>query len=53
LKEIGNGKVTEAEEKKILDLLTKENERDLHHDIALSPVWIQKIMKKALCNGKN
>jgi hypothetical protein len=53
LKEIGNGKVNEAEEKKILDLLTKENERDLHHDIALSPVWIQKIMKKALCNGKN
>ncbi|MCF8342363.1 MAG: DUF6088 family protein [Chitinophagaceae bacterium] len=53
LKEIGNGKVTEAEEKKILDLLTKENERDLKHDIALSPVWIQKIMKKALCNGKN
>ena len=53
LKEIGNGKVTEAEEKKILDLLTKENERDLHHDIALAPVWIQKIMKKALHNGKN
>jgi hypothetical protein len=53
LKEIGNGKVMEAEEKKILDLLTKENERDLHHDIALAPVWIQKIMKKALHNGKN
>jgi predicted transcriptional regulator len=53
LKEIGNGKVTEGEEQKILDLLRKEDEKDLKHDIALAPIWIQKIMKKALTNGKN
>lgn len=53
LKEIGNGKVTEVEEQKILNLLRKENEKDLKHDIALAPVWIQKIMKKALTDGKD
>lgn len=53
LKEIGNDKVTEQEEHKILDLLRKEDEKDLKHDIALAPVWIQKIMKKALTDGKH
>lgn len=53
LKEIGIGKVNEEEEMKILALLAKEEEKDLKHDIALAPVWIQKIMKKALVNGKN
>jgi hypothetical protein len=53
LKEIGNGKVKEDEEKKILELLKKEDEKDLKYDIALAPVWIQKIMKKALNDGKN
>lgn len=53
LKEIGNGKVTDQEEKKIIDLLRKEDEQDLKHDIALAPVWIQKIMKKALNHGKD
>jgi ribosomal protein S19E (S16A) len=53
LKEIGNGKVNESEEKKILELLKKEDVRALNHDIALAPVWIQKIMKKALNNGQN
>lgn len=48
LKEIGNGKVTEEEEDKIIELLKAENKMDLKHDIALAPVWIQKIMKKAL-----
>ena len=48
LKEIGNGKVSEKEEQKILELLQKEDSKDLKHDIALAPVWIQKIMKKAL-----
>ncbi len=48
LKEIGNGKVTEEEEKKILDLLADENPKHLIHDIALAPVWVQKIMTKAL-----
>lgn len=53
LKEIGNGKVTEAEEQKILELLRKEDEKDLKHDILLAPVWIQKLMKKVWSNGKN
>jgi hypothetical protein len=52
LKEIGNGKVTEDEEQKILALLEKENEKDLKHDTALAPAWIQKIMKKALTDDK-
>lgn len=52
LKEIGNGKVTDEEEQKILELLKKENKKDLEHDIALAPVWIQKIMKKALIDEK-
>ena len=48
LKEIGNGRVNETEEKKILELLKKEDVKDLKYDIALAPVWIQKIMKRAL-----
>jgi hypothetical protein len=48
LKEIGNGNVKAEEEQKILKLLKKEDEKDLKHDIALAPVWIQKIMKKIL-----
>ncbi len=50
LKEIGNGKVSKKEEEKIVELLKKENSKHLFHDIALAPVWIQKIMKKALDN---
>jgi hypothetical protein len=53
LKEIGNGKVNEMEEKKILELLKKEDIKDLKYDITLAPVWVQKIMKKALDDGKN
>lgn len=52
LKEIGNGKVSTEEVEKILELLQKEDEKDLKHDIALAPVWIQKIMNKALTDGK-
>jgi len=48
LKEIGLNKQTEEEEKTIIELLKKENHQDLLHDIPLAPVWIQKIMKKAL-----
>lgn len=48
LKEIGNEKVTYEEENKILNLLQKEEPELLQHDIALAPVWIQRIMKKAL-----
>lgn len=53
LKEIGNGKVSQEEEQKILKLLKKEDEKDLKHDIVLAPVWIQKIMNKALTDGKD
>ena len=48
LKELGNGKVSEQEEKKMIWLLKKDSPTELVHDIALAPVWIQKIMKKAL-----
>lgn len=48
LKEIGTVKQTESEEAKIIELLKKENQNDLKHDILLAPVWIQKIMQKAL-----
>jgi ribosomal protein S19E (S16A) len=53
LKEIGNGKLSVVEEKKIIELLKKEDKNDLKQDIPLAPVWIQKIMKTALNNGKN
>ena len=53
LKEIGNGKVSEEEENIIVHLLKKEDEKDLKHDIVLAPVWVQKIMKKAIHNGQN
>ncbi|MDX2247546.1 MAG: DUF6088 family protein [Bacteroidia bacterium] len=53
LKEIGNGNVTAAEEHRIIELLKMEDERELKHDIFLAPVWIQKIMNKALQNGKH
>jgi hypothetical protein len=53
LKEIGIGKIKIEEEHKILELLKKENIIDLKHDIALTPVWIQKLMKKALTDGQN
>ncbi len=53
LKEIGNDKVTAEEENKIIDLLKKEEVKDLINDIALAPVWIQKIMKKAISSDEN
>ena len=48
LREIGIDKTTEAEEKIIIALLKKENPSNLEHDIQLAPVWIKKIMQKAL-----
>ncbi len=48
LSEIGNGKVEPEEEKRILELLKKENIKDLKHDISLAPHWIAEIMAKAL-----
>lgn len=48
LREIGNGKVEKHEEEKIIELLKKENIKDLKHDIDLAPQWIAEIMAKAL-----
>lgn len=48
LKEIKINNLTEQEEKKIIGLLKKEDPVNLLHDIKLAPVWIQKIMQKAL-----
>jgi hypothetical protein len=50
LKELGNAKVSEQEVQKIIALLKNEDRQHLVHDIALAPVWIQNIMKKALNN---
>lgn len=50
LKEIGKDSLTQVEENKIVGLLKKEDKKDLKHDILLAPVWIQKIMNKALNN---
>jgi len=47
LREIGKDNVTEEELKKIIELLQKENQSDLKHDISLAPEWIKKIMKQA------
>lgn len=48
LREIGIDKITVDEEKKIIEVLKKENQTNLLHDIQLAPVWIKKIMQKAL-----
>lgn len=48
LKEIGKGKATDQELKKINELLRKEDTKDLKHDIALAPQWIAEIMAQAL-----
>ncbi|MBU3928911.1 MAG: hypothetical protein KKB74_13985 [Bacteroidetes bacterium] len=48
LKEIGFANMTPSIEKKIIALLMKESKKNLEHDMALAPVWIQKVMKKAL-----
>lgn len=48
LKELGNGRVSDDEQEKIVALLRKEDTTALKHDIGLAPVWVQKIMSKAL-----
>jgi Family of unknown function (DUF6088) len=48
LKEIGLNNQTAIEEERIIELLKKENPKHIMHDIKLAPVWIQKIMRKAL-----
>lgn len=48
LSEIGNGKVESEEEKKMIELLRKEDIKDLKHDMSLAPQWIAEFMAKAL-----
>ena len=48
LKEIGKGKSSDEEIKRIIDLLKKEDFKVLKHDITLVPQWIAEIMVKAL-----
>ena len=48
LREIGSDRTTTDEEQKIIELLKKEDRSNLLHDIQLAPVWIKKIMQKAL-----
>ena len=48
LREIGIDQITIDKEKRIIDLLKKEDRTNLLHDIQLAPVWIKKIMQKAL-----
>lgn len=53
LRQIGRDNLTDEEEKKIISLLEKEDIKKLEHDINLPPVWIQKIMKKAIRYQQN
>lgn len=48
LREIGLDQITADEEKKIIELLKKETPDNLLNDIHLAPIWIKKIMQKAL-----
>ena len=48
LKQIGDGNVRADEEKRIVEILKKEDKEKLKNDIKLAPVWIAKLMKKAL-----
>lgn len=48
LKEVGQKGVTDELKQKIVELLKKEERKELEHDIPLAPVWIRKIMREAL-----
>lgn len=48
LRELGNGNVTKAHEARILELLKKEDLKDLKHDLMLAPQWIADVMSKAI-----
>lgn len=44
LREIGEGNITSSQQKKIYELLQKEDRNNLLHDARLAPAWIRKIM---------
>lgn len=48
LREVGQKGLTPGLEIKVVDLLNKEDRKDLEHDVALAPAWIRKIMQKSL-----
>jgi hypothetical protein len=48
LREIGQNGINLELENKVIVLLKNEDRKDLEHDIPLAPVWIRKIMQKAL-----
>ena len=48
LREIGNGKVTTEQRRKIQELLQKEDPKYVKHDAKLAPAWIRTIMLKAI-----
>jgi hypothetical protein len=52
LKEIGKENLTPTDEKKMIGFLSRENPEDLRHDRMLAPVWIRKILNKALINNE-
>lgn len=48
LKEIGQDKVQEWEENKIIELLKNEEKSRLEYDLRMAPEWIRVILRKAL-----
>lgn len=48
LREMGKDRITPADEHKIMQLLRKEETKNIIHDMKLAPEWIKAIMKKAL-----
>ena len=48
LSAIGREHVSEEHKSKIIDLLKKENYKNLKHDISIAPLWMAEIMAKAL-----
>jgi hypothetical protein len=52
LRSIGKERVTADEIKIIQQVLRKEEQSKLEHDIRLAPAWIREIMKPVLINLK-
>jgi hypothetical protein len=48
LKAIGEGNLEPDEETRILEILKKENQENIRHDIAMAPDWVRKIMRKSI-----
>ncbi len=50
LKSIGKERITDDEIEKTINILKKENPKNLTNDIKLAPEWIRKIIRKAIEN---